>query len=167
MARTSTSELLGVAREKPASLVPDPKMDLRRFRLSATSQLGTKRIGVGRGAFIDSVLGAIDGFYESVLQGLRPWVAKAPQLPKGGSALAEAGIDTTVSPDEQEPLESSDGETEAGSADPVAPPESQPDGSADLVSWDSAEAGIEQERKEGFPAQDEGTPSSDKSSVFR
>ncbi|MEP6658856.1 MAG: stress response protein [Acidimicrobiales bacterium] len=148
MARTSTSELLGAAREKPASLVPDPKIDLRRFRLSATSNLGTKR-GIGRGAFIDSVLGAVDGFYESVLQGLRPWVAKAPQLPKGGSALAEAGIDTTVLPDEQEHLDSNGAAAEADSTEAAT---RHSDGSAELVSWDSAEEGIGQERTEGFPA---------------
>lgn len=157
MARTSTSELLSVARVKPAALVPDPKMDLRRFRISATSQLGTKR-GVGRGAFIDSVLGAIDGFYESVLQGLRPWVAKAPRLPKGGSALAEAGIDTTVLPGEQEPLESdeADTDTDTDTSVPDAPEDAtQKSEAAELVSWVVAEENIAQERDEGFPASDD------------
>ena len=100
MARTSTSELLSAVRTDPTLLLADAKVDIRRFRVSAVSQLGPKR-GVGRGSFIDSVLGSIDGFYETVLQALRPWVAKAPQLPRSGSAIAEAGIDTTVLPDEQ------------------------------------------------------------------
>ena len=99
MARTSTSELLKAVRVDPSILLSDPKVDLRRFRIAATSQLGTKR-GIGRGAFIDSVLGAIDGFYKTVLQGISPWVAKAPQLAKPGATLAEAGIDTSVLPSE-------------------------------------------------------------------
>jgi hypothetical protein len=57
-------------------------------------------------AFIDSILSAADGFHESVLQDLRSWIAKAPQLPKTGSAIAEAGIDTTVLPDEQSLVDS-------------------------------------------------------------
>jgi hypothetical protein len=100
MARTSASGLLKAVREDPAILVADPRADIRRFGVSAASQLGTKR-GVGRGCFIDSVLAAIDGFYETVLQGIRPWVAKAPQLPKAGTAVAAAGIDTSVLPKEQ------------------------------------------------------------------
>src|SRR3546814_1700314 len=60
--------------------------------------MGTKR-GTGRGGFIDSVLAAIDGFYGAVVQQLRPWSAKAPQLPKGGKTAAEeAGIDIEPQP---------------------------------------------------------------------
>ncbi|CAB4583264.1 MAG: stress response protein [Actinobacteria bacterium] len=99
MARTSTSELLSAVRTDPTILLPDPRVDLRRFRVSAVSQLGHKR-GVGRGSFIDSLLGSLDGFYESVLQALRPWTPKAPQLPKSRSVLVDAGIDTTVLPEE-------------------------------------------------------------------
>jgi len=52
--------------------------------------------GTGRGAFIDSVPSAVDGFHEVVVQTLRPWAPKAPQLPKSGRSAAEtAGIDTT------------------------------------------------------------------------
>ncbi|MFP5370221.1 MAG: hypothetical protein ACLGI3_05675, partial [Actinomycetes bacterium] len=55
----------------------------------------------GRGGFIDSVLTAVDGFYGTVLQQLRPWSAKAPQLPSGGrSAAEEAGIDVTPPPED-------------------------------------------------------------------
>ena len=124
-------ELLSVVRANPTALTPDPKVDLRRFRLSASSQLGTKR-GTGRGCFIDSVLDAIDGFYETVLQGLRPWTPKAPQLPKTGSILSEAGIDTSVLPTEHGDVAPHDADlepavvTEAVSFD-------------DLVTWESDE----------------------------
>lgn len=96
-ARSSTSELLRVVRENPAALA-DPKREFRSFRVTAASPLGPKR-GTGRGGFIDSVLAAVDGFYGTVLQQLRPWAAKAPQLPKGGrTATEEAGIDVTPPP---------------------------------------------------------------------
>lgn len=99
-ARSSTSELLRVVKENPAVLVGDPKKEFRSFRLAAASPLGARR-GTGRGGFIDSVLAAVDGFYASVLQQLRPWTAKAPQLPKGGrTAAEEAGIDVTPPPDD-------------------------------------------------------------------
>jgi hypothetical protein len=153
MARTSTSELLGAVRQDPAKLLADPKADLRRFKVSATSQLGTKRT-TGRGAFIDSVLGAIDGFYEAVLQDLRPWVAKAPQVSKSGSVLADAGIDTSVLPGAQpvdDELGPSDVEPRPGK-DVTAGPEPIVSRSEDLVSWGEAEAHIEQERTEGVPS---------------
>ncbi len=96
--RMSTSELLHAATEDPSLLVHNSKRELRSFRVMAASPTGQKR-GTGRGGFIDSVLGAIDGFYEDVVQRLRPWSAKAPQLPKGGKTAAEAaGIDLDPPP---------------------------------------------------------------------
>jgi hypothetical protein len=151
MARASTSELLTALRENPAKLLPDPKTDVRRFKITATSQLGTKR-GVGRGAFIDSVLGAIDGFYESVLQDLRPWVAKAPQVSKTGSVLADAGIDTSVLPEEQPALNAEPEGLDQRSTATADTSNEIPDDSHELVSWDEAEEHLEQERTEGVPS---------------
>jgi hypothetical protein len=90
--RQSMSELLRDVRTAPDKLIQDPKRDLRQFRLTASAPLGAKR-GRGRGGFIDSVLDAILGFYAEVVQGLRPWTPKAPQLPSGRTAAEEAGID--------------------------------------------------------------------------
>lgn len=102
--RTSSSELLKTVRENPLVLVVDNKKEFRTFRVAALSPLGTKR-GTGRGAFIDSVLAAIDGFYGSVVQTLRPWSPRAPQLPTGKrTAAEEAGLD--VSPPVGDVLES-------------------------------------------------------------
>lgn len=173
MARTSMSELLLTVRENPAVLLADPRADVRRFRVAATSQLGTKR-GTGRGAFIDSVLAALDGFYEVVLQGLRPWIAKAPQLPKSGSAIADAGIDTTVLPDEQAvdagaeieaAVIADDVEPQADhlpeATEPVASDVAEVDPHAgstavastdELVTWDSQARELEHERSTGVPA---------------
>jgi hypothetical protein len=101
--RTSTSALLRAVREDPEALIDDPKRELRTFRVIATSPLGTKR-GAGRGGFIDSVLAALDGFYGTVVQRVRPWTARAPQLPKGGrTAAEEAGLDIT--PPTEDPVE--------------------------------------------------------------
>lgn len=93
--KATTSELLSALRENPELLIDDQKRDFRAFRITAISTLGTKRT-TGRGSFIDSVLTGVDGFYECVIQVLRPWTAKAPQLPKSPkSAAEEAGIDTS------------------------------------------------------------------------
>ena len=98
MSRHSMSALLGDVRANPDCLVEDAKKNVKTFRVTATSALGHKR-GGGRGGFIDSVLSSVAGFYEAVVQDLRPWVAKAPQLPPGGrSATEAAGIDTTPPP---------------------------------------------------------------------
>ncbi len=152
MSRHSMSELLSTAREAPDKLVEDPKKNLRTFRITATSALGAKR-GAGRGGFIDSVVSAVNGFYESVAQDLRPWVPKAPQLPTAGRTAAEAaGIDrTTISDDApaSEGADPSDAELPAddGRADrPVsderaptawAPPTPDNRIEAPLLEWES------------------------------
>ncbi len=169
MARTSASGLLHAVRADPGVLLPDPKVDLRRFRIAATSQLGTKR-GVGRGSFIDSILGAIDGFYQTVLQDIRPWVAKAPQLPKPGATLAAAGIDTTVLPEEQLDNELRDdgtAETETGppavAVSEIDSPTDLPaspvsDSDAQLVNWDQQQDHIAEERLAGVNQTAESAP---------
>lgn len=75
----STAELLRTVRENPACLVADPSKELRTFRVAVSTPMGTKR-GRGRGAFIDSVLTAVNGFYADVLESLRPWAAAPPKL---------------------------------------------------------------------------------------
>lgn len=73
------ASLLKDVRENPGVLVQDPKKELRSFRLALTTPLGTKR-GRGRGAAIDSVLVAVDGFYLDVLQHLKAWTATPPKM---------------------------------------------------------------------------------------
>lgn len=90
---STTAELLGAVRENPGSLVGDPSKDLRAFRVAATSNLGTKR-GRGRGAFIDSVLTAVDAFYADVLGSLRAWSAAPPKLRPTHPAPPE--VDETI-----------------------------------------------------------------------
>lgn len=107
-ARSSTSDLLRVVRDDPSVLIVDQQRDFRTFRIAATSPLGAKR-GTGRGGFIDSVLASVDGFYGGVVQQLRPWSPKAPQLSRSSrTAVEEAGIDIVPPPlDMQEAPEES------------------------------------------------------------
>jgi hypothetical protein len=136
------------------------------FRVAAASPLGSKR-GTGRGGFIDSVLAALDGFYELVVQELRAWVARAPQLPAGGRLAAEeAGIDieppardlledpgavSDATPEETEGPPDvvitavDDASDEAPKSD--TPPPAAP-GALEMISWDSAQDKLDQERSE-------------------
>jgi hypothetical protein len=92
--RTSqAAELLSVVRENPASLIVDPAKELRMFRVAMTSNLGAKR-GRGRGAFIDSVLAAVDSFYADALGSLRAWSAAPPKL--RGDHAKPPEVDDTV-----------------------------------------------------------------------
>jgi hypothetical protein len=74
-----SAELLKVVRENPLAVIGDPSRELKSFRVAQVSPAGAKR-GTGRGSFIDSFLDAIDGFYEQVLQNLKPWIAAPPRL---------------------------------------------------------------------------------------
>ena len=153
-ARTSSSELLKVVKANPTVLLLDPNGELRRFRVAATSTLGSKR-GTGKGSFIDSVLGSVDGFYELVLQRLRPWQARAPQLPKEGTAVEAAGIDVSVlpgeggiaiEPSEELNLEKSSNTSEAFEAT------SEGETEALLVTWDQQMEDLAHERSRiGLP----------------
>ncbi|SDN55804.1 hypothetical protein [Allokutzneria albata] len=73
------AELLREVRLRPESMVVDAKRDLRSFRIAQSFPMGAKR-GSGRGAFIDSVLSAINEFYEGVVQNLKPWAAHPPRI---------------------------------------------------------------------------------------
>jgi hypothetical protein len=117
-ARTSTSELLRTVREDPTVLIDPGKREFRTFRIAATSPMGAKR-GTGRGSFIDSVLSAIDGFYEAVGQQLTPWTPKAPKLPSGGRSAAEAsGLDLEPPPlDATDPVDGAETPSAAETVD--------------------------------------------------
>lgn len=160
-ARTSTSDLLRVVREDASALISDPKRELRTFRVAATSPMGAKR-GIGRGGFIDSVLTSIDGFYAAVVQQLRPWSAKAPQLPSGSrTAAEESGLDITpprmdleepvapevTAPPDEEPVADVRDAVATVIDEPrdVMPPD---DGSQveEFVSWEAAQDRLDHER---------------------
>lgn len=85
-------ELLKDVRASNAPLLPDPGVDVRAFRLTLSSPLGTKRSGL-RGAFIPSVNAAVDAFYAQVIQPLRPFPSAAAKLPVGVAEVAAETID--------------------------------------------------------------------------
>ncbi|MFE2754785.1 hypothetical protein ACFXGA_22565 [Actinosynnema sp. NPDC059335] len=73
------SELLKAVKDDPAVLVVDPAKEIRGFRVANSVPMGGKR-GTGRNSFIDSVLTAVTGFYEDVVQNLKPWAAAPPRI---------------------------------------------------------------------------------------
>ncbi len=75
----TAAETLERVRADPRVLVTDPAKEIRSFRLTQTTAMGTRR-NVGRNSFIESVLEAVDTFYSTVLQNLRSWTAPAPRL---------------------------------------------------------------------------------------
>jgi stress response protein SCP2 len=98
-------ELLKDVRTSPAKLTPDPSADIRAFRLTLPSPLGTKRSGI-RGAFIPSINAAVDAFYAQVVQQLRPWPSSPAKLPAN---VAEEAVETIEALDEADQTEECDG----------------------------------------------------------
>jgi hypothetical protein len=102
-----SAELLRVVRENPAILISDPSKELRTFRVALTSAAGTKR-GRGRGAFIDSVLDAIDDFYGQVIQNLKPWMPAPPKMRSAEDAVAvepvQAALVSTALSSQDDPV---------------------------------------------------------------
>jgi len=89
------ADLLRAVRENPSLLVADPTKELRSFQVAMTTAIGTKR-GRGRGAFIDSVLDAIDTFYADVMQQLKAWSAAPPHLRSETDTVATEQDDVPI-----------------------------------------------------------------------
>lgn len=70
---------LAAAFDNPKSLNPDSDKEISSFKIITIGKMGSKR-GNGAGSFIASVVDAAEHSYESILQNLRPWSAKAPRL---------------------------------------------------------------------------------------
>ncbi len=95
----STCELLGDVRDKAAALLRDRTAEVKSFQLTFIASLGTKRSGV-RGAFIPSVMSAVETFYRSVLQPIRQWTPPAPKLPAGSlTGQPESQVEDTDAPE--------------------------------------------------------------------
>ncbi|MFS0700318.1 TerD family protein [Cellulomonas sp. 179-A 4D5 NHS] len=90
----SSCERLVDVRADASVLLPDRSAEISAFRLSLSSPMGTKRSGV-RGAFVPSVTSAVEAFYSTVVQPLKPWVPAAPRLPEDvrSEALADQAED--------------------------------------------------------------------------
>jgi hypothetical protein len=71
--------LLSDALVDPKKLIPSGDREIVSFKITTVAKMGSKR-GSGSGSFIDSVTGAVETTYGSILQGIRPWAVKAPKL---------------------------------------------------------------------------------------
>jgi hypothetical protein len=115
------AELLRDVRDNPTLLVADNSKELRSFRVAMTTSMGTKR-GRGRGAFIDSVLAALDGFYAEVMQRLKAWSAAPPrlrpELDRSDEQQVSSALVSTALSSQDEPEAGVGGS--AGSSDDVA-----------------------------------------------
>lgn len=90
-ARTPLVTTLGAVREN-RELLDDPEnREILRYRLILQAEAGTARIAGGKTAgFVDSVINLLDRFYGTVVQGITPWVPKAPRLPEKTIPTSEA-----------------------------------------------------------------------------
>lgn len=93
--RETTSLMLSEAREFPARLLhpSDPRKEPRSFVVAMTRPIGMKR-GKGQGSFVRETRRQVLDFYAGVVQDLKPWQARAPQLPD-----ATADVPRTAQPD--------------------------------------------------------------------
>jgi hypothetical protein len=93
--RETTSLLLGEAQEFPnRALYPaDQRREPRAFVVATSRAMGTKR-GKGQGSFVRETRRQVLDFYGTVVQGLKPWQPKPPQLKK-----PEGEVPPTAQPD--------------------------------------------------------------------
>src|SRR5699024_7237121 len=104
-----------VVRQEPLAVVPDPRKELRTFRVAMMRSMGTKR-GRGRSAFIDTVLDAVNDFYREVVQHLKAWRAAPPRMRQLPAADADSGPLSSTG------LSSQDGAAESNGSAPESPP---------------------------------------------
>ncbi|TBN58570.1 hypothetical protein EYE40_07320 [Glaciihabitans arcticus] len=90
-AREGKAELLRDVRDTPAKLVGDSVKEIKYFRIAQSHPLGAKR-AAGRGAFIDSMLDAVDTTYADIGQRLKAWTAAPPRL----RSVEEVEIDPEI-----------------------------------------------------------------------
>jgi len=148
---SAAAELLSAVREEPRSLVDESGREIKTFRVAASSALGSKR-GRGRGAFIDSVLSAIDAFYVDVLGSLRAWSATPPKLrptdsdAKGIDTDIPASLSSTDYSSQDEPDHTTTNRPGAH-AGPVLPATGVPSSSTDGAAQPEGSNGVPQETR--------------------
>ncbi len=131
------TETLRKVREDASVLIADPKKDIRTFRVSMSAAMGAKR-GVGRGAFIDSVINLVDGFYGEVLQHLKAWAATPPPLREQVVPTSEPPALSSTALSSQDGAESSPGSEESVAMDDRVPsPETRVEADLDSDPVDS------------------------------
>ena len=115
--RETTSITLERALQFPQQLLnpSDPKRPPRAFALLITRPLGLKG-GKGQGSFVRETRRQVVDFYRDVVQTLKPWQPKPPQLPR------EEQVTTSKQPSPEPPPFSAVDERDAGEgATPLEP----------------------------------------------
>lgn len=116
-ARTGTAASLANLREDRDALFGEDKRSPAKFRIVQRSPMGaTRKAGGKNPGFIDSVLGAIDTFYGTVVQAITPWTPPTPKIKRPSQ------IETTVSAG-RPPMQDDDGPAPVESAPPTPPTE--------------------------------------------
>lgn len=89
---------LAALREDRSKAMDVQGRDPARFRLVARTSMGVGRKAGGRSpGFIDTVLGLLTSFYESVVQNISPWQPKAPKV-KREPAVVVSVVETDAIP---------------------------------------------------------------------
>jgi hypothetical protein len=93
--RDTNSVLLGEAQEFPNRLLcaADARRDPRAFVVAMSRAMGSKR-GKGQGSFVLETRRQVLDFYGTVVQDLKPWQPKPPQLKQ-----QEGDVPPTAQPD--------------------------------------------------------------------
>jgi hypothetical protein len=104
-ARDSVAATLEQARNDPSSMLcsSDAKRDPRSFTLALTRPLGQKR-GRTEGSFVRETRAQVVTFYRELVQDLKPWQARPPQI----RSETETPKSATSSPPDALPLMSHD-----------------------------------------------------------
>lgn len=86
--REPTSNLLGEARERPQRVFhpTDPRRDPKTFTVALSRQMGMKR-GKGQGSFVRETRRQVLDFYALVMQDLKAWQPRPPQLQGSENAV--------------------------------------------------------------------------------
>jgi hypothetical protein len=137
--RETTSMSLAEARELPQrALHPtDPKRKIRAFVIAMNRPMGTKR-GKGAGSLVRERRRQVLDFYAAVVQDLKAWQARAPQLPD-----ARGDVPRTSQPDP--PHFSAVDQRDLGEG---VSPRDEPE-AAETVDAPSPQAGLRVEEREG------------------
>lgn len=94
-----TGDRIGEARDYPQRLLStvDPKREPRRFELTVTKPMGTKR-GKGEKSFVLETRQHAVKFYRDIVQSLRPWRPSPPKLPDEESDDSPSPPESTLAP---------------------------------------------------------------------
>ena len=103
-ARSPVTVPLSALREDRMAAIDAQGREPTRFRLVARRPMGVGRKAGGKSpGFIDTVLGLLTNFYESVVQVISPWQPKAPKLKR--DAAVEVSVEETDAIPPSPPME--------------------------------------------------------------